>query len=147
MLIKCWWIVFFLRLFELKPCSLGSVDTFDNLIWTRPQHCGNISFCFIFLALIVSEILRSQKSVHWYFFFKFTNIMLARFGRLLWKFYKWQFRKVYIFWLLFQNDDYHSCRDIILTKTGRLGRFGSARFSAGLNWQKFKSPIWCNISW
>ena len=44
---------------RIKPCSLGSVDHYENLIWSKTLNCDNFSFRF--LTLIVSDIYRSQN--------------------------------------------------------------------------------------
>ena len=90
---------------------MGSVEHNENLIYSRTQNSISFSLCFRFLALIVSEIWRSHKSIYWEIVRKFP--CLKRFyARQVWSIYLkiWCVakKKSAHIHVLFQNYNSHS---------------------------------------
>ena len=103
---------------------MGSVEHNENLIYSRTQNSISFSLCFRFLALIVSEIWRSHKSIYWEIVRKFP--CLKRFyARQVWsiclKIWCVAKKKNAHIHVLFQNYKSHSFSNTFGSQTPDIG--------------------------
>ena len=131
----------FSRLFELNAQSLCLVDHYQILLCTTWSMWATFGFCFRFVALIVSEICRSQKSIFWKkaeIFGVWMTVTPCRCNIHIWKVDNLKLKMVSIFSYFFQFFISYSFRDISRQLASRSGRAGPGRFGSGRD-----GPVHC----